>query len=102
MTESKCPADCKLNLSRENGVALLASDGPSLEETWLSGGLAVLDPEGRILSANDALAVWVRQPAAGLKGQVLPKLLGQRHAEWGESLEQFLAGAAAVGPGTRG
>jgi PAS domain S-box-containing protein len=84
-----------LNLSREDGVALLASDGPSLEETWLSGGLAVLDPKDRILSANDALAVWLRQPAAGLKEQVLPKLLGQRHAEWEDSLGEFLAGAAA-------
>ena len=48
--------------------------------TWLNGGMAVLDPEGKILSINEALAIWLGRPAAELVGRLLPELVGERHA----------------------
>jgi PAS domain S-box-containing protein len=92
MTELKCRSDSNQNLSQEGGAALLASAGPSLQPSWLDGGSAVLDPRGQIVSANDALAVWLGSTPASLAGQSLPKLLAQRCSEWEGLLHGFLAG----------
>lgn len=57
---------------------------------WLSGGVAVVEPSGKILSANDALAVWLGATPGELIGQSLPDVLAQRHAGGETALRDFL------------
>ncbi|HWH71103.1 MAG TPA: hypothetical protein VNT26_17075, partial [Candidatus Sulfotelmatobacter sp.] len=94
MSSVKCPADCHLNLSWPGRASAPAPEGSPEALTWLSGGIAVLTPEGTILSANDALATWLESSPARLQGQALPKLLGQRYPAWGTALQGFLQNAA--------
>jgi PAS domain-containing protein len=60
-------------------------------ETWLGSGTAVLDSAGQVTAANDAFAAWLGVSAASLHGKVLAKLLGERHPDWEQALQQFLA-----------
>lgn len=75
--------------------------GPSLpptpalpHATWLTGGLAVLDAHGKILSLNDALAPWLGGTVGELAGQSFPDLIGQRHAGWRKEIQDLVAGSA--------
>ena len=63
--------------------------------TWLDGGLAVLDSQARIVSANDSLALWFEVTPGELAGQSLAKLLGQRDPQWEPVVRDFLARASA-------
>ena len=58
--------------------------------TWLTGGMAVVDAAGKILSANDALALWLGHAPAELTGQGLPELIGQRHDGWRKEIQNLL------------
>lgn len=40
---------------------------------WLTGGLAVLDPQGRILSVNEPLAEWLEETSEDSLGATGPK-----------------------------
>jgi signal transduction histidine kinase len=60
----------------------------------LDNGLAVLDPTGRILRANDSLALWLGVPAQELPGCSLPGLLGRCHQAWEVALLDFLRTAS--------
>jgi len=60
----------------------------------LENGQAVLDEAGRILRANDTLALWLRISPWELPGCSLPRLLGQRHPGWETTLRDFLATAS--------
>src|SRR5204862_4104405 len=53
---------------------------------WLDGGSAILDPAGRITTANEPLVAWLDRPAAELRGQIFWDLLAQRCATWAEPL----------------
>jgi PAS domain S-box-containing protein len=57
---------------------------------WLSSGAAVLDSQGRIVSVNDALAIWLGVDRADLQSQSFHALLSRRFPEWKESLRGFL------------
>ena len=49
---------------------------------WLTGGLAVLDGAGCLLSANDALARWLGETPETLVGRPWLEILAHRHTEW--------------------
>lgn len=57
---------------------------------WLNGGSAILNAEDKIISVNDALALWLGATAGELKGQYLPVLIGYRLAQWEEPIQEFL------------
>ena len=73
-------------------VARIAAANP--KPVWLNGGAAVVEPTGRILSANDTLAAWLGATPGEIYGQCLPALLGQRHEEWRQRLRDFIARGA--------
>ena len=60
-------------------------------DTWLTGGMAVVDAVGKILSVNDSLALWLGRDPKELIGSALPDLLGQCHAEWRAEIQNLLA-----------
>ncbi len=62
--------------------------------TWLNGGLAVVDRDEKILSLNDALALWLGGTAGELTAQSLPDLIGERHKAWRQDVHNLLAGSA--------
>jgi PAS domain S-box-containing protein len=90
MSESKCTTDCSLNLASEPGTPPSTVPIRLPVEIWLSGGTAVLEADGRVVAANDALGAWLGSSATLLKGQVLAKLLGQRCPEWEEAFQTFI------------
>ena len=57
---------------------------------WLTAGMAVLDPEGRIRCSNDAFGLWLGQPAEALSGRPLAEVLGARVPLWSEILATWL------------
>ena len=91
MSELNCRPDCEMNLARRASPAVLPSTSPSLVESWLEGGSAVVDSRGSILAANDALAAWFRCSPAALLGQDLPALLGRRCPDWQAALRDLLS-----------
>lgn len=58
---------------------------------WLNGGAAVVEPGGKILSANDTLAAWLGATPGEIQGECLPALLGQRHREWEQPVREFIS-----------
>ncbi|MCS7090586.1 MAG: ATP-binding protein [Verrucomicrobiota bacterium] len=62
--------------------------------TLLDNGQAVVDGAGRILRANESLALWLGIPPYELTGCSLPQLLGQRHATWETTFRDFLTTAS--------
>jgi len=49
---------------------------------WLTGGLAVLDPGGRIVSVNEPLARWLGETPGTLAGRPWQSILTHRCADW--------------------
>ena len=74
-------------------MAAPASSSAALTESWLSGGAAVLESSGRILTANDELATWLGYTPARLSGHFFPKLMGRYRAEWEDTLQRFISDA---------
>ena len=74
-------------------MAAPASSNAALTESWLSGGAAVLESSGRILTANDELATWLGYTPARLSGHFFPKLMGRYRAEWEDTLQRFISDA---------
>ena len=95
MSMTNCSPDCHFNAEREAGAPLRGPEGTSLPHAWLSGGAAVLESDGRIISANDALSAWLVSSPADLRGQSLPELLGRRCPEWEAVFHRYLRGTAA-------
>jgi PAS domain S-box-containing protein len=93
MTRAKRLAGPDRNLSPERAVAAPASSSAALTESWLSGGAAVLESSGRILTANDELATWLGYTPARLSGHFFPKLMGRYRAEWEDTLQRFISDA---------
>ena len=58
---------------------------------WLTGGLAVLDPEGRILSVNEPLAEWLEETPTGLIGRDWVAALTHRRPEWELGIQAWVA-----------
>ncbi len=54
--------------------------------SWLEGGIAVLDPDGRILEVNEPLSKWLEQPRANLTGERFWDLLTKLFPHWNEQL----------------
>ncbi len=72
----------------------VAPPDQSADGLWLEAGVAAIDPEGRILSANEALAVWLRSTPTLLRGRNLPELLSNRCAGWDTALRAVLSRGA--------
>jgi PAS domain S-box-containing protein len=68
--------------------------GAGSASVWLSGGLAVLDEQGKIISGNETLAHWLGAAASELPGASFPDLMGRRFPEWREPLRELLRRAA--------
>ncbi|HLP75561.1 MAG TPA: PAS domain S-box protein, partial [Candidatus Paceibacterota bacterium] len=62
---------------------------------WLNAGSAILDSEGKIIAANDALAIWLGATSGEIKGQFLPALVAHRFPQWEKPLSDFLMRTAA-------
>jgi signal transduction histidine kinase len=75
-------------------VATVPSPSGFAPSGLLENGWAVLDEAGRILRANDSLALWLRMSPWELPGCSLPRLLGQRHPGWEPAVRDFLATAS--------
>jgi signal transduction histidine kinase len=89
MNSSDCDPSCHLNLSGDvKQTADTARHAPPA--IWLTGGIAVVEADGEILSVNDALANWLGATPGVLIGQSLAKLVGERHSEWGDQMTDFL------------
>ena len=57
---------------------------------WLTGGLAVLDEGGRILSVNEPLARWLGETPNGLVGGDWLGVLARRSPEWETAIECWI------------
>lgn len=94
MSVSQCPARNDSNfLSQPVGSA---PTGPGIDSTttWLNGGMAVLDENGSVISANDTLALWLGRSGDKLQGQSFLAVMGQCFPEWEEVLRGFFQRAA--------
>ena len=58
---------------------------------WLTGGLAVLDPGGRIVSVNEPLARWLGETPGTLAGRPWQSILTHRCADWEDPVGSWLA-----------
>ena len=67
---------------------------PRPSSGWLTGGLAVLDPQGRILSVNAALAEWLEETAEGLIGREWSQVLTHRRPEWEAGIRAWIESEA--------
>src|SRR5258708_4819677 len=90
MSESNCDSNCDLNMERPPGASAAPGPSPLPVETWLSSGTAVLEADGRVIAANDALGTWLGSSPASLKGQILAKRLGERCPEWEAAFQTFI------------
>jgi signal transduction histidine kinase len=82
--------ECDLSVGRTPGAPPTIHPYLLPVETWLGGGMAVLEADGRLITANDALAAWLGTSPAAMKGQFFAKLMGQRHPDWEPALEKFI------------
>ena len=94
MNVSQCPAKTDTNFLCQATGSAPTLPGVAAKTVWLSSGAAVLDQEGKIISANDTLALWLGASQGELKGQSFLVLMGQRFREWQEPLREFLDRAA--------
>jgi PAS domain S-box-containing protein len=67
-----------------------ASTGAASGRVWLSSGAAVVDDRGQIISANDALSIWLGADRTELQGQSFVGLISRRFPEWTDTLRSFL------------
>ena len=94
MSVSQCPAKNDSNVSGPATGSGTEFPGGAASAVWLNGGAAVVDERGKIISANDTLALWLGAGSGELPGQSLPVLMGRRFPEWEEPLSGFLGRAA--------
>src|ERR1043166_3725438 len=85
-----CSPGCDLNSTPSGDAGSDASPALLPVETWLGSGTVVLEADGRVVAAYDAMAAWLGSSPATLKGQSLAKLLGQRQPKWERALEDFI------------
>jgi len=57
---------------------------------WLAGGMAVLAANGTLLACNDALSLWVGEPADSLLGRPVTDILGRVNPVWTGLFESWL------------
>ncbi len=60
---------------------------------WLHAGLAVLNPDGRLVSANDALLHWLGTDRATVEGKDFAGVLGERFPGSEAPIRRLLEGA---------
>ena len=58
---------------------------------WLNAGLAVLSPEGRLLSCNPALRDWFAESLSSLENRLFCDILGKINPPWREAIATWLA-----------
>ena len=57
--------------------------------SWLEGGLALLNPSGRILEINEPFSSWLEKTRADLLGQSFWETLAALSAEWKPALDRM-------------
>jgi len=57
---------------------------------WLAGGMAVLAANGTLLACNDALSLWVGEPADSLLGRPVTDILGRVNPVWTGLFDSWL------------
>ncbi len=70
--------------------ACVAAEPAGCSAVWLSGGIAILDEQGRIISLNETLAAWLNASRAALQGQSFPALMESRLPGWEQPLRECL------------
>ena len=58
--------------------------------SWLTGGMAIVGADGKILSANDSLALWLDTTPAELAGKPLADQIGKCHESWRDEIRRLL------------
>ena len=61
---------------------------------WLTGGLAVLDERGQILSVNNPLAHWLGESPVELVGRDWLGVLARRSPEWETAIASWIRSEA--------
>jgi PAS domain S-box-containing protein len=89
MSSSQRPENKDIAPARPD-ACVPADPGAACSAIWLSGGLAILDEQGRILSLNETLAAWLNASRAGLQGQSFPELMEERFPGWAAPLRECL------------
>jgi PAS domain S-box-containing protein len=69
---------------------IAAVPGIASEAVWLTGGAAILDAVGKVISVNEPLAIWLGASRGELPGQSFPTLMGQRCPEWEQPMRDSL------------
>lgn len=73
-------------------LTALESNAP---KSWLEGGVAVLDGEGKMLEVNEPLSNWLERTRADLAGNSFWETLGRFSADWRPTLESLSRGKGA-------
>jgi PAS domain S-box-containing protein len=65
-----------------------------LPRCWLEGGAATLDADGRMLTVNEPLCIWLEKPAESLLGLSFWETMGNLSLDWQVSLARARESAA--------
>jgi signal transduction histidine kinase len=76
------------------GQDMATSPRSFMAQSWLEGGMAILDATGCIIAVNESLSHWLERPQTELIGQVFWDTLGLVSAQWKESLVQLSQSAS--------
>jgi PAS domain S-box-containing protein len=74
--------------------ALKPPPEPFVPHSWLEGGIAILDTDGRIVEINEPLANWFEKSPADLVGHSLWETLGALSTQWQQPLAELNRGVA--------
>jgi PAS domain S-box-containing protein len=72
-----------------------AEDAPGMSlrqplASWLEGGLAILDADGRVVEINETLSHWLGRPIDLILGHRFRALLEERCNDWARDIERLL------------
>ena len=96
LTIGKHPLNMKLFVPIASQMQPLPTETvvPHPGSGWLIGGLAVLNPQGHILSVNEPLAEWLEETSVGLIGRDWCQVLSHRRPEWEPGIRAWTESAA--------
>ena len=95
MSVPQCPAKNDSNPLHQAAGSASTVPCAASNTVWLTGGMAILDEKGVILSVNETLAQWLEARPGELQGESLPALMGRRCPEWEGILLGSLQGGAS-------
>jgi signal transduction histidine kinase len=65
-----------------------------VRQSWLEGGVAILDSSGCVVAVNEPLSHWLGRPESELVGQSFWETLGMISSDWKKSLLQISQSAS--------